>query len=121
MINDYTDRCVATGWHNHTHRQRIFAKKNRRHSTAGLVLWKSIGVLLVIALLAGVTSSLWLGSQIRTALGDIGRGREIHAALISQNRELRAQKNRLLARSHVETVAKGMGLHPPKAGQIRPL
>jgi len=121
MINDYTDRCVATGWHNHTHRQRIFAKKNRRHSTAGLVLWKSVGVLLVIALLAGVTSSLWFGRQIRTALDDIGRGREIHAALISQNRELLAQKNRLLARSHVETVAKGIGLYPPKASQRRTL
>jgi hypothetical protein len=121
MINNYTDRCVATGWHNHTHRPRIFARKNRRHSSAGRMLRKSVGVLLVIALLAGVTSSLWLGSQIRTSLGDIGRGREIHAALVTQNRELLAKKNRLLARNHIETVAKDMGLHPPKAGQTRTL
>jgi hypothetical protein len=121
MINNYTDRCVATCWHNHTHRLRIFAKKNRRHSTAGLVLWKSVGVLLIIALLAGIISSLWLGRRIQTALDDIGRGKEIHAALVSQNSELRAKKKQLLARSHVETVAKGMGLHFPKADQKRTL
>jgi hypothetical protein len=121
MINDYTDRCVATGWHSHTHRQRIFARKNRRHSTAGLILWKSVGVLLVIAVLAGITTSLWFGRQIRTALDDIGQGKEMHAALVSQNRELIAKKKQLLARSHVETVAKGMGLYPPTSGQIRTL
>jgi hypothetical protein len=121
MINNYTERCVATGWHNHTHRLGIFAKKNRRHSTAGLVLWKSVGVLLIIALLAGITSSLWLGRQIRTALDDIGRGKEIHAELVSKNRELRAQKKQLLTRSHVETVAKGMGLHLPGDDQKRTL
>ena len=121
MINDYTDRCVATGWYTHAPRQRIFARKNRRNSSAGLMLWKSVGVLLVIALMAGVSTSLWFGSQIRTALDDIGRGRELHAELVAQNRELLAQKDRLLARSHIEAAAKGMGLHPPNNGQTRTL
>ena len=121
MINNYTNRCVATGWYNHAPRQRIFARRNRRTSGAGIMLWKSVGVLLVIALMAGVSTSLWFGSQIRTALDDIGRGRELHAELVAQNRELLAKKDQLLARSHIETAAKRMGLHPPNNGQTKAL
>jgi len=119
MINDHTDRYKTPAWHNTSHSQRIFAKKNRPRGENGPMLWKTVGALIVIVLILGVASTLWFGNRIRTALDDIGEAKEIHTELLSRNNELQDRKSQLLDRAHIEAVAKGLGLYPPAVGQTR--
>ena len=119
MINDHTDRYRAPAWHNKSHNQRMFARKNRPRVENGPMLWKTVGALIIVSLIVGVASTLWFGNRIRTALDDIGKGKEIHTELISRNNELQARRGQLLDRAHIEAVAKGLGLYPPAAGQKR--
>jgi len=119
MINDHTDHRRASAWHSKTHSQRMFARKNRPRAENAPLLWKTVGALIIIVLIVGVSSTLWFGNRIRTALDDIGAAKEIQTELVSRNNELQAKRGQLLDRAHIETVAKDLGLYPPTADQKR--
>jgi len=119
MINDHTDRYQAPAWHTKTHSPRMFARKNRLRAEHGSMLWKTVGMLIIVSLIIGVASTLWFGNRIRTALDDIGEAKEIQIQLVNRNKELQTKRSQLLDRTHIEAVAKGLGLYPPTAGQKR--
>jgi hypothetical protein len=121
MINNHPDRCNAPAWHNNSHSQKTFARKNRSRVQSGPMLWRSVGAAILVVLIIGVASTLWFGNRIRTALDEIGKAKEIHTELISRNDELQTRKGRLLDRAHIEAVAKKLGLYPPGDGQKRTL
>jgi hypothetical protein len=117
MINS-CDRYFATAWKG-AQRQRTFSKKNHRSFWSGIILQRCAGILIIITLTIGVTSTLWFGMQIQTALDEIGKVREVKFHLAEQNNALKIDKIKMLSRSRIETAAKGLGLQAPTAGQIR--
>lgn len=119
MIHDYSGRYFPVTGHRVQANRLIFRRKNAHQVSANRLLWKSVGAMLVLALAVGVTSSFWLGNQIRTTLDSIGNNRVIHTALTLENDRLLGQRNRLLSRDRIEAAAKNLGLYPPSATQIR--
>lgn len=116
MINS-CDRYFSPAW-NGAQRQRTVPQKSYRF-WSGIMMQRCAGILVLITLTIGVTSTLWFGKQIQTALNEIGQGKEVQFLLTEQNNKLRVNKTQMLARAHIETVAKDLGLHAPMAEQIR--
>jgi cell division protein FtsL len=119
MIHDYSERYFPAAGHKAPANRLFLQKRNSRQLPSGWLLWKSVGAALVIALAVGVTSSIWVGGKIRTALDDIAKSQTQYSALAEKNKRLLAQQDRLLSRERVEAAAKNLGLYPPTADQLR--
>ncbi len=119
MIQDYSSRCfLDTG--TRFHRPKLmFTKKNTRQTSTGWMLWKSVGALLVLALIIGMASTYWFGSQIRVALDNVGKNQTIHKELLAHNNQLLARRDTLLSSESFESIAKELGLYPRSEGQVR--
>ena len=118
MIKDYSDRCP--GGSGRTGRQPKQSISRRTPAAAdGRLMMKTIGVLVALTLSLGIGSTVYYGLRIRSALDEIGRQSGLNTELVARNRELIAQRDRLLTRENIEKAAAGLGLFPPSPGQLR--
>jgi hypothetical protein len=73
----------------------------------------------LLFLLLGV--GVWLGWQVNTGRAELAREREAGSGLARGNRELTAQRQRLLVKDRILAKAAVLGLYPPRPEQIRKL
>lgn len=114
MLPDYSKRypSVVKG------KQKVTGRKYASPDDSGKLL-KVIGVLVTIAMLLGISASVWFGWLIRAGLDELGGSQKTRQELTALNSNLVAQRNSLLTREKVEAAAKEIGLYPPTAKQIR--
>ena len=119
MIKDYSGGVILVNGRN-----KITAK--RRSSTvpselfpANRLMRKTLGVMVLLTLVVGISSTIWYGLQIQVALGQIGGNREINNELHNQNKLLTAQRDLMLTPDHMKEAAQELGLISPTKKQLR--
>ncbi|UCD66172.1 MAG: hypothetical protein JSW69_00655 [Deltaproteobacteria bacterium] len=83
------------------------------------LMWKTIGAMLLVTLVIGISSTVWYGLQVQVALDQIGRNKAINNQLHNQNKLLIAQQDLMLSQEHMEEVAQKLGLSSPAKKQLR--
>ena len=120
MVKDYSTICITnTG----RCRKMVLKKRNGSKSkeflSATKLMWKTLGAILFVTVIIGISSSIWYGWQVRQALDQIGQDRIRNIALTNENRLLIAQHDHMLTREHMEEAAQEIGLYTPAKNQLR--
>ena len=115
MVKDYAD--------SYLHKKSRYCKKKCSNpkdlfSTAKF-MWKTLGFMLFVTVVISITSTIWYGIQVQTALDQIGKDKITHKGLTDENRLLIAQRDLMLTRKHMEKAARKIGLQPPAENQLR--
>ena len=84
-----------------------------------MLMWKSIGAMLLLTLIFGISSTLWYGQQVKVSLDQIGRKNAINKQLHNENKNLLAQHDMMLTRNHMEQATQKLGLRSPAKKQLR--
>ena len=114
MIQDYSRRYSSAGG-----RQKVRRRDRVMVSGDSGLLWKAVGVLVVVAMLVGVGASLWLGWQIDSGLDELGSAQELHREESLRNNTLLVGRDGLHSREKIEVAAAALGLFPPTTRQVR--
>lgn len=120
MYRDYSGGCISAigGNRKRSHKKRIsFAAKEL--IPAVKLMWHAIGVMLLITLVIGVTSTIWYGWQVRSALDDIGQVKETKGKLANENKMLTVKHDLMLSQKYMVKAAKEQGLSLPAKNQLR--
>lgn len=114
MFRDYSKRypSVVKG------KQRVAGRKYAGPDDSNKLL-KVITVVVTIAMLLGVSASIWFGWLIRAGLDELGGSQKTRQEFTALNSKLVARRNSLLTREKIEAAAEKIGLYPPTAKQIR--
>lgn len=83
------------------------------------LMWHGIGAMLLITLVLGVTSTIWYGWQVRSALDEIGRTKAINGTLTNENKLLSVKREIMLSQEYMEEAAQKQGLRLPSDIQLR--
>ena len=120
MYKDYSLGCVDT----------IGKNRNRKHKKKTLsaakeffpaikLIWHAFGIMLLISLVIGVTSTVWYGWQVQSALDDIGQAASVKKNLASKNQLLTVKHDLMLSEEYMTNAAKKQGLSLPTKNQLR--
>ncbi len=83
------------------------------------LMWKTVGAVLLVTLVIGISSTVWYGLQVQVALDQIGNSRTINNELHNENRLLIVQRDLMLTQDHMEEAAQKLGLMSPVKNQLR--
>ncbi len=119
MINDYAGHYFNTAIRKQHPVRRNSSYKKLLGVNGTWMMWKSIGVMLVMTMTIGITSTVWFGWQIKNSLSSIGIERTTQHNIVTENNQLAAKRDRLLVREQIEAAAKKLGLVTPTARQLR--
>ena len=73
MINDYSGTYVAINCRNKKKSPNKKASATSRDLfSASKIMWKTIGAMLLVTVIIGITSTVWYGWQVQLALDQIG-------------------------------------------------
>jgi cell division protein FtsL len=115
MVEDYSGRYVVKNCRN----KKKKAPKSKNLLSATRLMWKTLGAILLVTVIIGITSTIWYGWQVQLALNQIGRDKTTNSELEDENRLLRAQRNLLLTQEQMEKAAETIGLYAPTKKQLR--
>jgi len=120
MFKDYSGSFTAVNGRN---RIRSSARKSpavtgELFSATGL-MQKTIGIMLLISLTLGISSTIWYGLRVRVALDQIGATRSDYTELLKENRQLIAKRDLMLSQEHMQKAARKLGLSSPAPDQLR--
>ena len=115
MVKDYGGGCICLK--NRSYRKKCSNPKD--FFSAARITWKTIGVMLLVTLAIGITSTFWYGMQIQLALDQIGRDTTVNKELTDKNRLLVAQHDLMLTSKNMEKSARKIGLQPAAENQLR--
>jgi hypothetical protein len=120
MVKDYSGSYAAINCRNKkiSHKKKTAAKSGEFFSATKLI-WKTLGVMLLVTVVIGIPSTIWYGWQIQLALDQIGRDKITNSGLTNENRLLIAQRDLMMSREHMEKTAQRIGLYPPTKSQLR--
>lgn len=82
-------------------------------------MWKTIGAMLLVTLVIGISSTVWYGLQVQVALDQIGSNRAANSELQAENKLLLAQRDLMLTEGHMQEAAQKLGLRSPAGDQLR--
>jgi hypothetical protein len=120
MIKDYSGSFIAE---NGTGKKKTIRRKKSVNTKHFLPLtkltWNTIGVMLLVTLVIGVSSTFWYGWQIQLALDEIGKSAALNKELTNLNLKLTTHRDILLSKEHMLKTAKKLGLYPPAEDQLR--
>ena len=120
MLKDYAGSFIMLN-----SRNKIISPKKKPSTaskdffSATKLMWKTIGVMLLVTVVIGISSTIWYGMQVQVALGKIGHNRAINNELHNEKKLLVAQRDLLLSRGHMEEAAQKLGLASPTKSQLR--
>jgi len=120
MFKDYSGSFTLVSGRN-----KIKYSKNKTSAVPGDFLpatkrmWQTVGTILLVTLVIGISSTVWYGLQVQVALDQIGRNNGINKGLLNENRLLIAQRDLLLTQNHMKEAGQKLGLRPPTKNQIR--
>ena len=120
MYKDYSGSMIAVSGRN-----KIITSKRKNVSVSHKllpttrVMWKTIGAMLLLTLVIGISSTIWYGLQVQVALDQIGSSAGINNELQNENKLLLAQHNLMLTTNHMRETAQKIGLVSPTENQLR--
>jgi len=119
MLKDYSDSMILVSGRN-----KITAK--RRSSTfphelfpLTKFMWKTLGAVVLLTLVVGISSTIWYGLQVQVALDQIGSNKAINIELNNENKLLAAQRDLMLTPDHMQEATQKLGLISPAKNQLR--
>ena len=120
MVKDYSGSYATKNYRNkkRPHKKKA-ASKTRRGFSATKLMWKTLGAMLIVTLIIGITSTVWYGWQVQLALDQIGKDKTSNSELADENRLLIAQRDLMLTQNHMEKAAQKIGLYSPTKSQLR--
>jgi hypothetical protein len=83
------------------------------------LMWKTLGAMLLVTVVIGITSTIWYGWQVQLALDQIGRDRITNRELTHENRLLVVKRDLLLTQEQMDKAAQKIGLYSPTKSQLR--
>ncbi|KPK27147.1 MAG: hypothetical protein AMJ61_06700 [Desulfobacterales bacterium SG8_35_2] len=120
MIKDYSDSFILANSRNKIKTSR---KKSSAASTdlfsASKLMWKTVGAMLLVTVIIGISSTIWYGLQVQVALDQIGSNMDINTALHKKKKLLIVQRDLMLTQNQMEAAAQKIGLQSPEEKQIR--
>jgi hypothetical protein len=120
MVKDYSGTYVAINCRNKkTFHKKKTASKSRNLFSATKLMWKTLGAMLLVTLIIGISSTIWYGWQVQIALDQIGNDKITNNKLASENSLLIAQRDLMLGQEHMEKAAQRIGLYTPTKSQLR--
>ena len=120
MFKDYSGSLTLVSGRN-----KIKYSKNKTSAVPGDFLpatkrmWHTVGAMLLVTLVIGISSTVWYGLQVQVALDQIGRDTGINKELLNENRLLVAQRDLMLTQGHMEEAGQKHGLRFPTKNQLR--
>jgi hypothetical protein len=98
-------------------RQNVYGK--RPGGKNGGRLWKTIGVVVTVAMISGVMASVGFGVALRNGLSQLADSRKENSQLYAQNRVLLDRRDQLEKEERILKAAAEIGLFPPNPDQVR--
>jgi hypothetical protein len=120
MFKDYSGSFIVVNGRNQlrtSKRKSSIASKDLFPATK--LMWKTIGAMLLVTVVIGISSTIWYGLQVQVALDQIGNNRATNNELLYENRLLIAQRDLMLTQNHIEDAAQKLGLRSPAKNQLR--
>jgi uncharacterized protein HemX len=120
MVKDYSASYVVNNSRNRkTARKKMTGSKSKDFFSATKLMWKTLGAMLLVTVVIGITSTIWYGWQVQLALDQIGKDRITNIELANENKLLIAQHDLMLTQEHMENAAGKIGLYTPSKAQLR--
>ncbi|MBW2465803.1 MAG: hypothetical protein JRF02_00750 [Deltaproteobacteria bacterium] len=117
MVKDYSGSCIANNFSNR--KMKIADFRLMDYISATKLIWKTLGVVLFVTVILGITSTVWYGWKIQLALDQIGSYQKSYNELTNENKLLVAQRDLMLTEDHMEKAAQKIGLFSPEERQLR--
>ena len=120
MVNDYSGSYVAINCRNKkiSHNKRA-ATKARDFFSVTKLMWKTLGAMLLVTVVIGITSTMWYGLQVQLALDQIGNDKITNSTLTRENKLLIVKHDLMLSQDQMEKAAQKIGLYSPTKSQLR--
>ena len=120
MVNDYSGSYVAINYRNKkiSHNKRA-ATKARDFFSVTKLMWKTLGAMLLVTVVIGITSTMWYGLQVQLALDQIGNDKITNSTLTRENKLLIVKHDLMLSQEQMEKSAQKIGLYSPTKSQLR--
>ena len=120
MIKDYSGSyLILNGRNKIRSSKKKSSTASRELFPATTFMWKTIGAMLLVTLLIGISSTIWYGMQVQVALDQIGQNRAISNELQNENHLLIAQRDLMLTQDKMEAAVRTLGLRVPAKNQLR--
>lgn len=120
MFKDYSGTYVAViGRNKKRSRRKKATPAAKEFFYATKLMWKTVGAMLLVTLAIGVTSTIWYGWQVQSALDQIGRDKTFNTRLANENRLLIVKRDLMLSQEYMEEAAHELGLVSPAKNQLR--
>jgi len=120
MYKDFSGSYVAVlGRNRRRPHKRKTTSAAKKFLPAAKPLWHVIGAMLLITLVIGVTSTIWYGWQVRSALDEIGQAKAVNGSLAAENKLLAVKRELMLSQEYMEEAARQQGLTLPSKNQLR--
>ena len=120
MVKDYSGCFVAING-----RCKIIPPKKkttakfRSFFSATRLMKKTLGTMLFVTVIIGISSTIWYGWQVQLSLDQIGKYTITNNELARENRLLIVQRDLIQSRDHMEKSAQKIGLYSPTKSQLR--
>jgi hypothetical protein len=120
MVNDYSGSYVAINCRNKkiSHHKRTTTKSRDFFSVTKL-MWQTLGAMLFVTVVIGITSTMWYGLQVQLALDQIGSDKITNSQLTRDNKLLIVKRDLMLSQDQMEKAAQKIGLYSPTKSQLR--
>ena len=120
MVNDYSGSYVAINYRNKkiSHNKRA-AIKARDFFSVTKLMRKTLGAMLLVTVVIGITSTMWYGLQVQLALDQIGNDKITNSTLTRENKLLIVKHDLMLSQEQMEKAAQKIGLYSPTKSQLR--
>ena len=114
MAKDYSQRySLASGG-----KQRVAGRRSPKVRPPQWML-KFVGVVVTLAMVSGMATSLFLGWAIRNGLDELSQSKSAFQEYSRLNQNLIAQRDDLSSQERVAAVVEKMGLRSPSPDQLR--
>ena len=120
MVKDYACSYTAKNCRirKKSHKKKT-ASSTKDFFTATKLMWKTLGAMLLVTVIIGISSTIWYGMKVRLALDQIGKAKAANSQMTDENRLLIAQRDLMLTQNHMENAAGQIGLYSPVKSQLR--
>ncbi|MEN8231768.1 MAG: hypothetical protein ABFR35_03685 [Thermodesulfobacteriota bacterium] len=115
IVKDYSGSYIVKNCRN----KKKKAPGSSNLFSATKLMRKTLGALLLVTVVIGITSTIWYGWQVQLALDQIGRDKITNRELANENRLLVVKRDLMLTQERMEKAAQKIGLHPPTKSQLR--
>jgi hypothetical protein len=120
MYKDYARSYVAAiGKNRNKRRNKKTVSAPKNFLPAAKLMWHAVSAMLLITLAIGITSTIWYGWQVRSALDEMGQTKAVNANLTNDNKLLAVKRELMLSQEYMVDAAKKQGLSVPSKDQLR--